>query len=96
VLCTISTQLFAEHQVTTGSHPSYRHEEIASPNTRITLLTGGLLVRIQPEEPILTDVVDSSKITAPFCRRLSVEKQAQSKSEIRRNIRSKTGGLITR
>jgi hypothetical protein len=52
-LCTISAQLFAEHQVTTGSHPSYRHEEPASPNTCITLLTGGLLVRIQPEESSL-------------------------------------------
>jgi hypothetical protein len=50
-LCTISAQLFAEHQVATGSHPSYRHEEPASPNTCVTLLTGGLLVRIQPEEP---------------------------------------------
>src|SRR2546428_8578147 len=50
-LCTISAQLFAEHQVAAGSHPSYRHEEPASPNTCITLLTGGLLVRIQPEAP---------------------------------------------
>src|SRR5580692_3302107 len=33
-LCTISAQLFAEHQVTAGSHPSYRHEEPASP-TRV-------------------------------------------------------------
>jgi hypothetical protein len=48
-LCTISAQLFAEHRVTAGSQPSYRHEEPASPNTSITLLTGGLLVRIQPE-----------------------------------------------
>jgi hypothetical protein len=49
--CTISAQFFAEHQVTAGSHPSYGHEEPASPNICIALLTGGLLVRIQPEEP---------------------------------------------
>ncbi len=42
-LCTISAQLFAEHQVTTGSHPSYRHEEPASPTTCITLF---LLIRL--------------------------------------------------
>ena len=65
-LCTISAQLFAEHQVTTGSHPSYRHEEPASPNTCITLLTGGLLVRIQPEEPIsLGNLRTSSLPTTP-------------------------------
>src|SRR5262249_7257637 len=51
LLCTISAQFFAEHQVTARSHPSYRHEEPASPNTWIRLLTGGLLVRVQPEEP---------------------------------------------
>jgi hypothetical protein len=50
LLCTVSAQLFAEHQVPTGSHPSYWHEEPASPTTCITLLTGGLLVRIQPED----------------------------------------------
>jgi hypothetical protein len=37
-LCTISAQFFAEHQITARSHPSYRHEEPASPNTCITLL----------------------------------------------------------
>ena len=42
---------FAEYRITPGSHPSYRHEEPASPTTYVTLLTGGLLVRIQPEEP---------------------------------------------
>jgi glucose dehydrogenase len=47
-------RLAVEHQVTTGSHPSYRHEEPTSPNTCITLSTGGLLVRIQPEEPIFS------------------------------------------
>jgi hypothetical protein len=52
--CTISEQLFAEHHVSAGSHPSYRHEEPASPTTCITLLTGGLLVRIQPEEPFFS------------------------------------------
>ena len=36
---------------TAGSHPSYRHEEPASPNTCINLLTGGFLVRVQAEEP---------------------------------------------
>jgi len=49
---TISEQFFAEHRVSRGSHPSHRHEEPASLNTCVTLLTGGLLVRIQPEEPI--------------------------------------------
>src|SRR5216683_1138534 len=48
----ISEQFFAQHQASPDSHPSYRHEEPASPTTSITLLTGGLLVRIQPEEPI--------------------------------------------
>jgi hypothetical protein len=47
----ISEQFLPEHQVTGGSHPSYRHEEPPSPKTEIKLLTGGLLVRIQPEEP---------------------------------------------
>jgi hypothetical protein len=48
-LCTISAQFVAEHQITAGSHPSYRHEEPVSPTTCITLsLTGGLLVRIEP------------------------------------------------
>jgi hypothetical protein len=47
----ISEQFFAEHHATPGSHPSYRHEEPASPNTCVTLLTGGFLVRIQAEEP---------------------------------------------
>src|SRR5437870_8895564 len=49
---TISGQFFAEQHAIPGSHPSYRHEEPASPKTCITLLTGGLLVRVQPEEPI--------------------------------------------
>src|SRR2546426_7891543 len=40
---TISEQFFAKHRRSTGSHPSYRHEEPASPTTCITLLTGGLL-----------------------------------------------------
>jgi hypothetical protein len=35
---------FAEHRIPTGSHPSYRHEEPASPTTSVNLLTGGLLV----------------------------------------------------
>jgi len=48
---TISEQFFAEHPVSAGSNPSYRHEEPASPTTWVTLLTGGLLVRVQPEEP---------------------------------------------
>src|SRR5207244_262842 len=47
----ISEQFFAQHQASPDSHPSYRHEEPASPTTCITLLTGGLLVRIQPGEP---------------------------------------------
>src|SRR5438552_1124931 len=47
----MSGQFFAEHHETSGFHPSYRHEEPASPTTCVTLLTGGLLVRIQPEEP---------------------------------------------
>src|SRR2546422_2885438 len=51
---TISEQFFAEHRRSTGSHPSYRHEEPASPTTCIALLTGGLLVRIQPEEPLFS------------------------------------------
>jgi hypothetical protein len=45
----ISEQFFAEHQLSTGSHPSYRHEEPASPTICVTLQTGGLLVRIHPE-----------------------------------------------
>src|SRR5438094_8115785 len=49
---TISGQFFAEQHAIPGSHPSYQHEEPASPNTCVTLLTGGLLVRVQPEEPI--------------------------------------------
>ena len=48
---TISGQFFAEQHAIPGSHPSYRNEEPASPKTCITLLTGGLLVRVQPEEP---------------------------------------------
>src|SRR5262249_32608341 len=32
-----SAQYFADHRVTTGSHPSYRHEEPASPNTCVKL-----------------------------------------------------------
>jgi hypothetical protein len=28
--CTISEQFFAEHQITPGSHPSYRHEDPTS------------------------------------------------------------------
>src|SRR6202140_2714385 len=51
---TISEPFFPKHQVTGGSHPSYRHEEPPSPKTEINLLTGGLLVRIQPEEPIFS------------------------------------------
>src|SRR3982751_949420 len=35
----------------TPSCPSYRHEAPASPVTCINLLTGALLVRVQPEEP---------------------------------------------
>jgi len=33
--------------------PELPAREPANPNTCITLLTGGLLVRIQPEEPLL-------------------------------------------
>ena len=40
----ISGQFFAEHQLTPGFHPSYRHEEPASTTTCVTLLTGGLLI----------------------------------------------------
>ena len=34
---TISGQFFAEQHAIPGSHPSYRHEEPASPNTCVTL-----------------------------------------------------------
>src|SRR2546427_6605891 len=54
---TISGQFFAEQHAIPGSHPSYRHEEPASPTTCVTLLTGGLLVRIQPEEPIFRNKI---------------------------------------
>jgi len=47
-------QFSAEHHVVPGSHPSYRDEEPPSPRTHVTLLTGGLLVRAQPEEPIVS------------------------------------------
>ena len=50
---TISEQFIPEHHATAGSHPSYRHEEPASPNTCMNLLTGGFLVRVQAEEPNL-------------------------------------------
>ena len=36
------------------SCPSYRHEEPASPDICIDLLTGGFLVRVQAEEPYLS------------------------------------------
>src|SRR5438093_12837738 len=55
---TISGQFFAEQHAIPGSHPSYRHEEPASPTTCVTLLTGGLLVRVQPEEPHFRDPGD--------------------------------------
>ena len=43
----------SEHQITPGSHPSYRHEEPASPTTCVTLLTGGL-GRSRPVPYVLT------------------------------------------
>src|SRR5437867_8824494 len=70
---TISGQFFAEQHAIPGSHPSYRHEEPASPNTCVTLLTGGLLVRIQPEEPIFSTTYrcdSKSKIWTILCGRV--------------------------
>src|SRR2546428_1516724 len=67
---TISGQFFAEQHAIPGSHPSYRHEEPASPTTCVTLLTGGLLVRVQPEEPIpattYKDATNLSWLSVPF------------------------------
>src|ERR1700686_2374544 len=57
----MSGQFSHEHQVTGGSHPSYRYEEPPSPKTEIKLLTGGLLVRIQPEEPFFQQLTVSAR-----------------------------------
>src|SRR5882672_5182115 len=50
----MSEQFGPEYPISAGSHPSYRHGEPPSPTTCVTLLTGGLLVRIQPEEPLFS------------------------------------------
>lgn len=42
----------AEHRVTGTSDPSDTPEELSEPKTLVNPLTGGLLVRVQPEEPI--------------------------------------------
>jgi hypothetical protein len=47
----IREQFPPEHRVSAGPHPSSTHEEPSSPTTGVNLSTGGLLVRIQPEEP---------------------------------------------
>ena len=43
--------LLPNSRLSAGFRPSYRHEEPTSPNACMNLLTGGLLVRVQPEEP---------------------------------------------
>jgi hypothetical protein len=64
----MSGQFLTEHRVLAGSHPNYRHDDPAYPTTWVTLLTGGLLVRIaqrffvSPYSPNLIDIVDQANV----------------------------------
>jgi hypothetical protein len=82
--------LFAKHQLSTGSHPSYRHEEPASPTTRTAL---------SPETtPNVNQALDGSTMRSPSWAAFSVAAGAGPRSTASpcRRTRAPTSACGTR